>query len=195
MVILSCKPYFVYSHPGYARLSLNDYNLEDYGVKSSDARCTHLTNLGIQKKHPGFKERKHETTMSDQALCEELIKEGKVKDQVEYKEKVTARINEVMRLMFLQIKDKLDRKFGCFEIFGFDFMLDGDLMPKLLEININPALFLDTNTLEQILPPLVTDLCDMAVDVHQPGSLEASPETIQTAFAKSKLSYEIIYQE
>jgi D-alanine-D-alanine ligase-like ATP-grasp enzyme len=76
------------------------------------------------------------------------------------------KINEVMRLMFLQIKDKLDRKFGCFEIFGFDFMLDGDLSPKLLEININPALFLDTKTLEEILPKLVTDTCNMALDIH-----------------------------
>lgn len=104
--------------------------------------------------------------MSDKELCEELIKEGKVQNAEEYKTKVNTRINEVMRLMFLTIKDKLDRKFGCFEVFGFDFMLDNDLSPKLLEININPALFLDTKTLEQILPPLVQDVCDMSVDVH-----------------------------
>lgn len=185
MVIISCKPYFVFSYPGYARLSLNDYNLEDYGVKSNDARCTHLTNLGIQKKHPQFKERKHDTTMSDEELCAELIKEGKINDAAEYKQKVSMRINEVMRLMFLQIKDKLDRKFGCFEVFGFDFMLDGDLCPKLLEININPAIFLDTKTLEQVLPPLVSDICDMAVDVHQPGMKETSKEAIKEAFAKT----------
>ena len=49
-----------------------------------------------------------------------------------------------MRLIFLQTKDRLDARFGCFEVFGFDFMLDSELNPILLEININPALFLDT---------------------------------------------------
>lgn len=50
--------------------------------------------------------------------------------------------------MFLQMKERLDRKFGCFEVFGFDFMLDSELNPYLLEVNINPAMFLDTPVLE-----------------------------------------------
>ena len=66
----------------------------------------------------------------------------------EYSEKVDKKINEIMRLMFLQMKERLDRKFGCFEIFGFDFMLDSELNPYLLEVNINPAMFLDTPVLE-----------------------------------------------
>ncbi|MFN9902825.1 MAG: hypothetical protein ACK55Z_29405 [bacterium] len=27
------------------------------------------------------------------------------------------------------MKDRLDRKFGSFEVFGFDFMIDSDLNP------------------------------------------------------------------
>ena len=73
----------------------------------------------------------------------------------EFKTCVTDKINEVMRLIFLQTKDRLDKKFGCFEVFGFDFMLDGDLRPILLEINVNPALFLDTTSQGQILPKLI----------------------------------------
>lgn len=73
----------------------------------------------------------------------------------DFKTRVTDKINEVMRLIFLQTKDRLDKKFGCFEVFGFDFMLDGDLRPILLEINVNPALFLDTTSQGQILPKLI----------------------------------------
>ena len=51
-----------------------------------------------------------------------------------------------MRLIFEQVKDKLDKHFGCFEMFGFDYMLDEDLNVNLLEINVNPALFLDTSS-------------------------------------------------
>jgi D-alanine-D-alanine ligase-like ATP-grasp enzyme len=71
-----------------------------------------------------------------------------------------------MRLMWLQMKDKLDRKFGCFEIFGFDFMLNAQLVPQFLEVNMNPAMFLDTKTMEELLPKLVTDCCNLAVEIH-----------------------------
>ena len=60
-----------------------------------------------------------------------------------------------MRLIFLTVKDKLDKKFGCFEMFGYDFMLNSALEPKLIEINVNPALFLDTKVQAEILPKLV----------------------------------------
>lgn len=74
-----------------------------------------------------------------------LVEDAKVAEtEAEVNEKVRDRIAEVMRLVFLAVKDRLDKKFGVFEIFGFDFMLDKALQPYLLEININPALFLDT---------------------------------------------------
>lgn len=57
-----------------------------------------------------------------------------------------SKIQEIMRLIFLTVRDKLDRKFGCFELFGFDFMIDSQLRPQLIEINTNPALFTDTQT-------------------------------------------------
>lgn len=78
MVIICSKPYFVYSYPGYARISLNEFTNASFGDKTQDARCTHLTNLAIQKKHPDFKNKKEETTMSSDELCEYLISEGKV---------------------------------------------------------------------------------------------------------------------
>lgn len=49
-----------------------------------------------------------------------------------------------MKLIFTVVKDKLDRKFGCFEFFGFDFLIDDKLNPQLIEINVNPALYTDT---------------------------------------------------
>ena len=86
----------------------------------------------------------------------------------DFKTRVTDKINEVMRLIFLQTKDRLDKKFGCFEVYGFDFMLDGDLSPILLEINVNPAIFLDTTSQSKILPKLVQDIVGMADEIHEP---------------------------
>ena len=133
--------------------------------------------------------------MSSAELCDYLISEGKVTNADEFRNRVTLRINEVMRLMFLQIKDKLDRKFGCFEMFGFDFMLDHDLSPKLLEVNINPAMFLDTKTLEDMLPSLVKDACQLAVGIHEPFQTSSSAEKISTLMTTTTLPYDILHSE
>ena len=74
-----------------------------------------------------------------------------------------------MRLIFITVKDKFDRKFGCFELFGFDFLIDDQLNPVLIEINTNPALFTDTSVQKDLLPKLVDDIIKMAVDVHPLG--------------------------
>ena len=166
MVVICAKPWFVYAHPGYTRVSLVPYSTDDFGEKTQEARMRHLTNLSIQKKHPQWKEHKHETVTTCDILAQELIQQGKLKTVEEYHTKVTAKINEIMRLMWLQMKDRLDRKFGCFEIFGFDFMLDQQLQPHFLEVNMNPAMFLDTDTMKDLLPKLITDVCNLAVAVH-----------------------------
>ena len=85
MVIVCCKPYFVYAHPGYVRKSLNDYSTESFAKtetsedgKKSDwqSRYTHLTNLSIQKKHPEYDARKEESAMSMDQLCSYLVEKG-----------------------------------------------------------------------------------------------------------------------
>ena len=56
MVIICAKPFFVFSQDGYARISLNEYSTDNFGVvqttedgKTTDwpSRITHLTNLAI----------------------------------------------------------------------------------------------------------------------------------------------------
>lgn len=196
MVVICAKPWFVYAHPGYTRISLLDYTTDDFGDKGQEARMRHLTNLAIQKKHKDWAANKHDTVVSCDQLAEYLIAEGKISTKEEYDTRVTARINEVMRLMWLQMKDKLDRKFGCFEVFGFDFMLNEELAPFLLEVNMNPAMFLDTKTMEELLPKLVTDCCTLAVEIHQPGKLESDSAAINELLkTKCQLSYEVLHQE
>ena len=92
------------------------------------------------------------------------------------------------------MKDRLDKKFGCFEVFGFDFMLDKKLNPFLLEVNMNPAMFLDTLTMEDMLPKLIKDVCTLAVEIHKPHARESSSEVIRNLIEKKcELVYEVLY--
>lgn len=93
----------------------------------------------------------------------------------------------------MQFKDRLDRKFGCFEIFGFDFMLDRLLQPQLLEVNMNPAMFLDTKTMTDLLPTLISDCCRMAVNIHTDHAKESSAEVIRDLLKTCKLPYDVLY--
>ena len=66
-------------------------------------------------------------------ICQGLTSEA------HFKETVLDRITEIMRLVFLSVKDRLEPKYGCFEIFGVDFLLARDLTPRLMEITSNPS--------------------------------------------------------
>lgn len=140
MIVVCMKPYLVLYQPGYVRMSLNPYTTENFAKD----KITHLTNNSVQKNHPNYKELKEKSIISIDSLVENIISMGKLQSKEEYSVKVDKKIQEIMTLVFSVIKDKLDRKFGCFELFGFDFLLDDNLNPYLIEINTNPALYTDT---------------------------------------------------
>jgi len=122
-----------------------------------------------------------------------------VKSEAEFDERVVKRCSEICRLMFESVKDKLDRKFGCFELFGYDFLLDDDLNPHLIEVNTNPALFTDTKFQKELLPKLVDDTVKLALELH-PFDKSDSHEEVK-AFLENQgvdrlqLPYQIIYKE
>jgi len=58
---------------------------------------------------------------------------------------------------FDAVKEKIDRnnnKF-CFEIFGFDFMIDSAFNLWLIEINCNPCLEESSPLLERLIPRMI----------------------------------------
>ena len=55
------------------------------------------------------------------------------------------------------IRMRLKRRVGCFGLYGYDFMIDEQMKVWLIEINVNPALTTNTNTLVQAIPPVVQE--------------------------------------
>lgn len=47
MLIACTKPYLVLTQTGYARISLEEYNTENYGDDSKEARACHMTNASV----------------------------------------------------------------------------------------------------------------------------------------------------
>jgi len=61
---------------------------------------------------------------------------------------------------------KLDpsRRNCSFEIYGYDFMIDEDLKPWLIEVNTNPCLELSSPYLARLIPAMLENAIKIAVD-------------------------------
>ena len=66
------------------------------------------------------------------------------------------------------VKRKLKMGKGCFELFGYDFIIDGDYNPWLIEVNTNPCLEESSKLLERYVPRMVNDMLRLTIDIAFP---------------------------
>ena len=81
-------------------------------------------------------------------------------------EDLMVKIKEIVKVTLLSVRKKLNKqeRSYCFEIYGFDFMLDSDCNPYLIEVNTNPCLEESSALLEEILPRMVDDAFRLTID-------------------------------
>lgn len=87
------------------------------------------------------------------------------------------RIKDIIIDSFLSVRAKMNPKDRrhCFELFGFDFLLDEDFRIWLIEINTNPFLSCPNNEMKVVVPRMIDDVIKIAVDpVMKPRSQPAN---------------------
>lgn len=64
------------------------------------------------------------------------------------------------------VSRKLDphRRNCTFELFGYDFMIDEELKPWLIEVNTNPCLELSSPLLSRLIPTMLENVIKIAID-------------------------------
>ena len=105
--------------------------------------------------------------------------------------------------MSVRHKMNPNKRKQCFELFGFDFLLDEDFRMWLIEINTNPALFTDTQVQKDMLPKLVDDQIKLALQLHANPSGEAKMDGAKEVrqfldgdgLKALQLNYNIIYTD
>ncbi len=71
-------------------------------------------------------------------------------------------MNEIIVKTFLSAQDStLDHRPNCFEVYGFDFLLDHKLNPWLIEVNLSPACAERTEWLTEMLDNFTEGLLNM----------------------------------
>ena len=105
-------------------------------------------------------------------------------------------MTEILRLLFISVKDKLEGKFGCFEVFSVDFLLEmSDLSPKLMEVSTSPSYSFEMHASGEFLKTLLRDVITMVSDLHQVNKTTADKEYIQKVLECATQPYQIVYQE
>lgn len=163
VLIVKAKPLIALYHHGYLRLSLREY--DDSLLTGSEGRIIHLTNAAVQKKHKEFKEKKEETIWSMQRFKDYFVQKlGNSEDAFEEMNKMT---QQVLSAAIFAGQGKIQQLDGCFELLGCDILIDEEFRPHLIEMNTNPALYLDTKTQKKIIPQVVNKTLDIVTKVNE----------------------------
>ena len=146
-----------YCKEGHLKGSSEKYNLNNRN------KFIHITNHSIQKKSNNFEKYEFGNEISYKDFKEYLINENIPL------EKFDKLINDMKNLIIISmnsVKGKLNRinDVLCFEIFGYDFIIDKNFKPWILEINNNPGLGISSPLIEKLIPRMLDDAFRLTID-------------------------------
>ncbi|KAI9184597.1 putative tubulin polyglutamylase ttll9 [Blastocladiella emersonii ATCC 22665] len=158
-LVTSWNPLTVYIHRhAFCRFSNTPFSMD---AKDISNMYIHATNVAIQKTAPNYDGSKG---------CKWLIRNLKLYLASKHgDDAVRTLFNEIEELMIralvsvqkIMINDK-----HCFELYGYDILIDQDLRPWLLEINASPSLSAETQWDYDLKYGLLNDVFDV-VDMER----------------------------
>ena len=153
--ITGFKPLTIYMYQeGLVRFATEKFdlrNLEDY--------YSHLTNSSINKLGASYQKIKEVVGQGCKWTLSRFfsyLRNWDVDDLL-----LRQKISHVVILTVLAMAPSVPVAYNCFELFGFDILIDDNLKPWLLEVNYNPALTLDCSTDESVKRSLVHDVIEL----------------------------------
>lgn len=142
-VVVTCwNPAVVWVWPEpYLRLASRHFSWEHAQINDP---FVHLTNRTVQR-HDGVDEKEPDQDEAHIMMLPAFLKWAEELEHLNaiscWKERTWPKILEVVRTCVLSCKEDVGaHPSGCFELFGFDFLLDSDFTPWLLEANCSPDL-------------------------------------------------------
>ena len=151
---------------------------KEYSCKEISNPFIHLTNDAIQKHSAEYGKFENGNKMSYrefQRYLDNHFSQKKVNFIANILPEIKEIVRDTMKASFLII-DKNKRMHGM-EIFGYDFMIDREFKPWLIEVNTNPCLELASPHLRNIIPAMVENALKITVDSLFPPSVGVSLDT------------------
>ena len=148
-----------YFTEGYLRTTSKNFTL------LATNKFVHLTNDAVQKYSEDYGKFENGNKMSYTDF-QRYLDSHYTDHIVNFLEEVVPEIKEIIADTIKAVYFKLDpnRRAHTFELFGYDFLLDSELRPWLLEVNTNPCLELSSPHLARIIPSLIENTLRICVD-------------------------------
>ncbi|XP_057344280.1 tubulin polyglutamylase TTLL5 isoform X7 [Manis pentadactyla] len=192
VLVTSYDPLVIYLYEeGLARFATVRY---DQGAKNIRNQFMHLTNYSVNKKSgdyvscddPEVEDYGNKWSMS--AMLRYLKQEGR--DTTALMAHVEDLIIKTVISAELAIatacKTFVPHRSSCFELYGFDVLIDSTLKPWLLEVNLSPSLACDAPLDLKIKASMISDMFTVVGFVCQDPSQRASPRPIYPTFESSR---------
>ena len=158
---------------------------EKYDINNQKDAFVHITNYSFQKHSLNFQKFELGNEVPFYDFQKYLDKEFKDK-KINVKEHIMEQVKYIVGLTMKSVREKINannRSF-CFEIFGYDFMMDIDFNVYLLEINTNPGLEISSPWIKAIVPRMVDDALRLTMDEVFPPKYQFDKNSI------TELNYE-----
>ena len=135
---------------------------EFYNIYTTN-KFIHITNHSLQKKSSKFEQYEYGNEMSYSDF-KSFMQEENI--PIENFNKMIEQMKYLVKISFKSVGNKLLRitPVLCFEIFGYDFILDNDFRPWILEINNNPGLGISSPVIEKLVPRMIDDALRLTID-------------------------------
>lgn len=191
VLVTSYNPLRAYLFPeGLAR-----FCTEKYSLKSKKNRFGHLTNYSINKKNETFQ---HNQDAEDDSVGSKWSLSALYRFlEAKYGPDVCAKARTDMKMVIAKtliaadddINSKMNARVAnqqaCFELFGFDLMLDKNFKTWLVEVNISPSLMTASPLDKKVKTILVCDTLNLVGVPVRTKAPNAATSSVSSASTKS----------
>jgi len=145
----------------YVRLAANDYTLDDI-----TDRFTHLNNNAIICMHEKYDPAdEYWSCQWGMPKYRQLMREKFGSDV--YTTKVLPQMKQIIITTMKSVQESMtdvDTHSSCFQLLGYDFLVDEDLRVWLLEVNSNPLMHSTCPVTERLVDPCLRDMFRVVLD-------------------------------
>lgn len=168
VALTSICPLRIYVYrEGLARLATVQYNAIPEDKMTS--KFTHLTNYSINKHNPSFKANDGDNEKGDASKISFKDTNAYLKKQGIDVDLLWRKIEDLVIKTILGVEPLIANgmemyvpfKTNCFELLGFDVLIDENIDPWLLEVNLSPSMGCDSAFDQKVKSNLIADLFTM----------------------------------
>ncbi len=168
--LITWKKELYFYRDGYVRTSSDVYTLD------SKLNYVHLTNNCLQKYGEKYGTYEEGNTLGFDKFVK-YLSATYPNVPLNFEKHFIERMKDIMIDCFLAGKREFNQanRHNCFELLGFDFIIDEDFRVWLLEVNTNPYLGVPNKYIEGLLPKMLNDLFELVLDPSVPPLNKPAP--------------------